>query len=153
LNRPQGPLKTERALPIECRMPKGLLSRFAAVAAAACFCGAAAAPAAVTQNLTGLPTYPHLTGAVMDDVWHTENLGRWCARFTGVTSDGLDAVEDWYRRTLRHASETDLTRDRRFQGSPELAGVKLALGVDYVALYRMPHQPTVIELHLCRDTP
>ena len=81
--------------------------------------------------------------------WQTENLGRWCAKFTGVTSDSLDAVEDWYRRTLYRASETDLTRDERFRGYPTLSGIKLVLGVDYVALYRIPNQPTIIELHRC----
>lgn len=108
----------------------------------------AASPAA-TYNLTGLPTYPHLDRAAMDDSWRTESLGRWCAKFTGVTGDSLNAVEDWYRRTLYRASETDLTRDERFKSYPALSGIKLVLGVDYVALYRMPNQPTIIELHLC----
>jgi hypothetical protein len=130
------------------RILPGFLSTVAA-AAVAYFCALPPASSAITYNLTGLPTYPHLDRAAMDDVWRTEILGRWCAKFTGVTSDSLDAVEDWYRRTLYRASETDLTRDERFKGYPTLSGIKLVLGVDYVALYRIPNQPTIIELHRC----
>ncbi len=107
------------------------------------------APAAVTDNLTGLPTYPRLDRAVMDGTWRTESLGRWCAKYTASTGDSLDAVEDWYRRAMYRASETDLTRDERYKVYPTLTGIKLAMGVDYVALYRFPNQPTIIELHLC----
>lgn len=131
------------------RILSGSLSSFAAAAVAFYACALPTASPAVTSNLTGLPTYPHLDKAAMDDTWRTESLGRWCAKFTGVTSDSLESVEDWYRRTLHRASEIDLTRDERFKGYPALSGIKLVLGVDYVALYRMPNQPTTIELHLC----
>ena len=131
------------------RVNFGPLSRFAAAVAVVYLCALAAAYPAVTYNLTGLPTYPHLDRAAMDDTWRTEGLGRWCAKFTGATSDSLDTVEDWYRRTLYRASELDLTRDERFSAYPALSGIKLVLGVDYVALYRMPNQPTIIELHFC----
>ena len=130
------------------RIVSGSFSRMAAAAAVVCV-ALSTASAATTRNLTGLPTYPHLDGAAMDDTWRTESLGRWCARFTGVTGDSLTAVEDWYRRILYRASETDLTRDERFNRYPTLSGIKLVLGVDYVALYRLPNQPTIIELHLC----
>jgi hypothetical protein len=109
----------------------------------------AAVPAAPLDNLTGLPTYPNLDRAAMDRVLHAETLGRWCVRFTASTGDSLDSVETWYRKTLKHASETDLARDERFGTYPLLIGVKLALGRDYVALYRLPNQPTIIELHRC----
>jgi hypothetical protein len=131
------------------RILSGSLWTLAAAAAVAYFSVLPTASPAVTHNLTGLPTYPHLDKAAMDDVWQTESLGRWCAKFTGATSDSLDAVEDWYRRTLYRASETDLVRDERFKGYPTLTGIKLVLGVDYVALYRIPNQPTIIELHRC----
>ncbi|MGD0502628.1 MAG: hypothetical protein ABSD02_07785 [Steroidobacteraceae bacterium] len=131
------------------RINLGPLSRFAATLAVAYVSTLPSAFPAVTYNLTGLPAYPHLDKAAMDDTWRTESLGRWCAKFTGVTSDSLDAVEDWYRRTLYRASEIDLSRDERFKSFPTLSGIKVVLGVDYVALYRMPNQPTVIELHLC----
>jgi hypothetical protein len=118
------------------------------IAVSALVNAATAAPAPV-PNLTGLPAYPNLTRAAMDDVWRTEALGRWCARFTATTTDSLRTVEDWYRKTLLRASETDLVHDERFKIYPNLTGIKLALGVDYVALYRLANQPTVIELHRC----
>jgi len=111
----------------------------------------AAAPASI-PNLTGLPAYPNLEKASMDDVYRTEALGRWCARFVATTADSLRTVEDWYRKTLARASETDLAHDERFK-APTLSGIKLALGVDYVALYRLANQPTTIELHRCSWNP
>jgi hypothetical protein len=118
-------------------------------AVAAALCGAAAGAPASIPNLTGLPAYPNLSKAAMDDVYRTEALGRWCARFTATTTDSLRTVEDWYRKTLVRASETDLAHDERFKVYPSLSGIKLALGIDYVALYRLANQPTVIELHRC----
>ncbi len=111
--------------------------------------GAALPVPAVTDNLTGLPTYPNLNSAAMDKVFKTENFGRWCARFTAATSDSLATVEAWYRKALVRASETDLTQDERYRSYPNLAGVKLAVGIDYVALYRTSNQETGIELHRC----
>lgn len=107
------------------------------------------AQAGVIQNLTGLPAYPRLNGAAMDDTFRVETLGRWCARFSGTTQDSLDTVENWYRRSLRRASETDLAQDRLFVRDNLLYGVKLAVDYDYVALYRVSSQLTVIELHRC----
>ena len=90
----------------------------------------------------------------MDDTWRTESLGRWCAKFTGVTSDSLGFGGGL---VSPHAcigpARLDLTRDERFKGYPALSGIKLVLGVDYVALYRMPNQPTIIELHFLRRKP
>jgi hypothetical protein len=122
---------------------------FFGLALAAALCGAAAGAPASIPNLTGLPAYPNLSKASMDDVYRTEALGRWCARFTATTTDSLRAVEDWYRKTLVRASETDLVHDEQFKVYPSLSGIKLALGIDYVALYRLANQPTVIELHRC----
>ncbi len=122
--------------------------RLAAAAAALGLTGAAAALGPI-DNLTGLPAYPNLNRAAMDPVWHTESLGRWCARFTAATDDALGVVEQWYRTRLMQASEIDLARDERYEAYPQLSGIKLVLGVDYVALYRLPNQPTVIELHRC----
>jgi hypothetical protein len=122
---------------------------FLGIAIVAALCGAAAGAPASIPNLTGLPAYPNLSKAAMDDVYRTEALGRWCARFTATTTDSLLAVEDWYRKTLARASETDLAHDERFKDYPSLSGIKLALGIDYVALYRLANQPTVIELHRC----
>jgi hypothetical protein len=118
------------------------------IAAAALCGGAPAAPGAI-PNLTGLPAYPNLANASMDDAYRSEALGRWCARFVATTTDSLGTVEDWYRKTLARASETDLARDERFKVYPAISGIKLALGLDYVALYRLANQPTTIELHRC----
>ncbi|HMK85482.1 MAG TPA: hypothetical protein VK437_05950 [Steroidobacteraceae bacterium] len=111
-----------------------------------------AAPPSI-ENLTGLPTYPNLTSAAMDGVYRVEALGRWCARFTGSTADSLAIVRAWYRKRLRQPSETDLGRDEQFKVYPNLTGVKLAVGVDYVAVYRLANQSTVIELHRCGRVP
>ncbi len=119
------------------------------MAAALLAATAANGASSTIANVTNLPTYPHLSAAAMDRVWRTEYLGRWCATFTGVTDDSLATVEDWYRSRLARASETELGRDPRFGAYAALDGIKLALGVDYVALYRMPNRPTVIELHRC----
>jgi len=112
-----------------------------------------AVPAAtVIENLTGLPTYPNLTSAAMDEVYKTETFGRWCARFTAASSDSLSSVEAWYRKALVRASESDLAKDERYRIYPDLSGVKLAVGIDYVALYRTSTQQTNIELHRCSWT-
>ena len=109
--------------------------------------GSAAVP--LVPNLTGLPTYPNLDRAAMDPVLHTEDFGRWCARFTATSSDSLETVAGWYRQRLRSASETDLQRDLQFAGTRPLTGIKLSVGRDYVAAYRLPDQRTRIELHRC----
>ncbi len=113
----------------------------------------AALPASsVIDNLTGLPTYPNLTDAAMDKVFKTETFGRWCARFTAATSDSLASVEAWYRKALIRASESDLAKDDRYRAYANLTGVKLAVGIDYVAVYRTSNQQTIIELHRCNWT-
>jgi hypothetical protein len=113
----------------------------------------AARPAAnAVVNLTGLPAYPNLTSAAMERVFRTETFGRWCAKFTAETSDSLATVESWYRKALVRASETDLTKDYQYNIRPKLAGIKLALGIDYVAVYRTSNEETTIELHRCSWT-
>jgi hypothetical protein len=112
---------------------------------------AAARPASVL-NLTGLPAYPNLTSAAMADRFRTETFGRWCAKFTAETPDSLSAVEIWYRKALIRASETDLNKDEQYNYRPNLNGIKLALGIDYVAVYRTSNEETTIELHRCSWT-
>ncbi len=133
------------------QMGAGTTNRAAITAGAALALFASVAPAApaTINNLTGLPTYPNLDRATMDGAWRTETFGRWCATFTGVTGDSLTAVEEWYRKKLARASETDLTHDERFKAYPTITGIKLALGVNYVTLYRLVDQSTIIELHRC----
>jgi hypothetical protein len=101
-------------------------------------------------NLTGMPVYPYLSRAAMDPVVKTDALGHWCSRFSAETSYSLNVVEDWYRQILSAASETDLTHDERYKSSAGLVGIKLAVGVDSVTIYRLGERvPTYIELFRC----
>jgi hypothetical protein len=101
-------------------------------------------------NLTGLPVYPYLTTADMDDVARTDTMGHWCTRFTAEASAPLQVVEDWYRKALANASETNLRTDQRYRDYLNLTGIKLAVGVDYVTVFRTGNQPTTsIELFKC----
>jgi hypothetical protein len=101
-------------------------------------------------NLTGLPVYPYLTTADMDDVARTDTMGHWCTRFTAEASAPLQVVEDWYRKALVNASETNLRNDQRYRDYQNLTGIKLAVGVDYVTVFRIGNQPTTsIELFKC----
>lgn len=112
--------------------------------------GVRLAAASDVQNLTGLPVYPGLSKAVMDHFSRTDTLGRWCTRFSGETSYSLDAVETWYRKMLRGASETNLNDDDRYKSYRTLSGIKLAVGIDYVTVYRVANQTsTSIELFRC----
>jgi hypothetical protein len=112
----------------------------------------AASPAGnkAVYNLTGLPAYPNLSGAKMDEAWKTDTMGRWCARFAGSSFDRLEVVEAWYRKALVGASETDLKNDPMYAGPLNLSGIKLALGVDSVTVFRMADRSsTSIELFRC----
>ena len=101
-------------------------------------------------NLTGLPVYPYLTTADMDDVARTDTMGHWCTRFTAEASAPLEVVENWYRKALINASETNLRNDQRYRDYSNLTGIKLAVGVDYVTVFRNGNQPTTsIELFKC----
>lgn len=131
-----------------------MLWRFAAVPfALLCAVSFAIEPlpaAELGANLTGLPIYPYLSSAAMDGVEHTDALGRWCRHFSAQTNYSLDAVEEWYRRALRGASETDLTHDSSYSRFSQLAGIKLGIGVDYVAVYKTSAQAnTSIDLFRC----
>lgn len=107
-------------------------------------------PAAEVYNATGLPAYPNLIRARMDDVAKTDALGHWCIRFAADTFDRLDLVEAWYRKALAGASETDLNHDERYGSYAGLSGIKLALGIDSVTVFRTANQSTTsIELFRC----
>ena len=106
-------------------------------------------PVVTIVNLTGLPTYPNLEKPAMAGILLSEDPGRWCARFSAVSTDPLITVENWYRRTMPSASETVLKLDERYHSLIGLSGIKLALGRDYVALYQAGNEPTMIELHRC----
>jgi hypothetical protein len=113
----------------------------------------AAAPLAVSQtiqNLTGLPAYPRLRSATMDRIPKTDVLGHWCLRLTADSYDSLDAVQDWYRKALVGASESDLTHDESYKAYPELSGIKLSKDLDYADIYRVsPQAITMIQLVKC----
>jgi hypothetical protein len=116
------------------------------------FCWPIPAQAADTRNLTGLPAYPHLTSAVMDDVYRTDTLGHWCMRFWASTADSLPVVESWYRKNVLDLTEIDLSRDKVYKKYAGVVGVKLVigLGIDYVVLYKTAAQaPTSIDLYRC----
>jgi len=108
------------------------------------------APGYGVTNYTGLPVFPSLSRASMDDVSKTDKLGRWCSRFVADTSYPLEKVEDWYRKALRQASETNLADDAVYKAYANLSGIKLAVGIDYVTVFRIANQPgTSIELFKC----
>ena len=113
----------------------------------------AAAPTADGQdayNLTGLPLYPNLTSAQMDSVTKTDAMGHMCMRFAAESFDALAIVEDWYRKALPAASETDLNHDERYNGYYNLSGIKLGFGIDSVTVFRAGNQShTSIELFRC----
>jgi hypothetical protein len=101
-------------------------------------------------NTTGLPLFPYLSRASMDPVTRTDTMGHWCSRFAGETSYPLDKVEAWYRSAMLRASETDLTNDDRYKPYTALVGIKLALGIDYVTVFRAADgAATSIELYRC----
>jgi hypothetical protein len=112
-----------------------------------------AAPLAMPQdvrNLTGLPTYPNLSSAVMDGVFRTDTLGHWCMRFWASASDSLTVVEAWYQKNLTGASEIDLASDTTYKNYAGLAGIKLVTGINYVVVYKTTSQaPTSIDLYRC----
>lgn len=108
------------------------------------------ASAAEVTNVTGLPAYPNLQTARMDERTRTDPLGRQCAHFAATTFDPLALVEAWYRKNLTGASETDLDNDENYINPAKVTGIKLAIGIDYVTIYRVPSQPiTAIELFRC----
>jgi len=111
------------------------------------------APLAVSQtiqNLTGLPAYPHLRSATMERKPRTDVLGHWCFRLTADSYDSLDAVQDWYRKALVGASESDLTHDESYKAYTELSGIKLSMDLDYADIYKSaPQAITSITLVKC----
>ncbi|MEP6548137.1 MAG: hypothetical protein ABJD53_11785 [Gammaproteobacteria bacterium] len=112
--------------------------------------GAVLASAAEVTNVTGLPAYPNLQTAKMDERTRTDRLGRQCAHFAATSFDPLALVEIWYRKNLSGASETDLHNDENYSNPSKVSGIKLAIGIDYVIIYRVPNQSfTAIELFRC----
>src|SRR5271170_6235900 len=129
------------SFPSEPRGPRPLTYLrwgMAAVAYALCLMPRAslAMPADV-HNPTGLPVYPNIDNARLDDRLRTDDLGRWCIHLSARSLDSLAAVESWYRHALSTASETDLRNDRDYErSSVGLAGIKLTMDLAFVAVYK-----------------
>ncbi len=93
--------------------------------------------AADVNNPTGLPLFPNVDHAQLEDRLRTDDLGRWCMHFSARSFDSLATVENWYRRTLSSASETDLGHDRDYQRSyAALDGIKLTMNLGFIAIYQ-----------------
>jgi hypothetical protein len=93
--------------------------------------------AADLDNPTGLPVYPNVEGARLEDRLTTDDLGRWCMRLSARSWDSLATVENWYRHALSNASETDLLHDGDYERRYlELDGIKLTKNLAFVAVYK-----------------
>jgi hypothetical protein len=98
---------------------------------------ASLAMSAELSNPTGLPVYPNVSSARLEDRLRTDDLGRWCMHLSARSSDSLATVENWYRRALSTASESDLRNDRDYASSyVELDGIKLTMNLAFVAVYK-----------------
>jgi hypothetical protein len=95
------------------------------------------AVAAIVHNPTGLPVYPNIDNARLEDRLRTDDLGRWCIHLYVRSSDSLATVENWYRHALSTASETDLRNDGDYERSyVGLDGIKLTMDLAFVAVYK-----------------
>lgn len=91
----------------------------------------------VLRNPTGLPVYPNIDNARLDDRMRTDDLGRWCMHLSARSVDSLGTVENWYRRALSSASETDLRNDGDYERAYlALDGIKLTVNLSFVAVYK-----------------
>ena len=112
--------------------------------------GSSLAASVLVVNPTGLPVYPSLLGASMEDRLKTDALGHWCIHVTASSSDSLQAVEDWYRHALSKASETDLRHDVDYGIYASLDGIKLSVDLDFVAVYKVSRAAaTSIDITRC----
>jgi hypothetical protein len=118
-----------------------------AVALASIFFPAMAAD--IARNSTGLPTYPHLSSAIMDPVARS-TLGRQCTHFAADSPDPLETVESWYRKAVPGAVESDVNQDSIYGSYFKLTGIKLTHGDDFLTVYRTASgNSTSIELFKC----
>ncbi len=109
----------------------------AAVCALSLMTHASLAVPAVMRNPTGLPVYPNVDSARLEDRLRTDDLGRWCMHLSARSLDSLAAVENWYRQALSTASETDLRNDGDYERSyVGLDGIKLTMDLAFVAVYK-----------------
>jgi hypothetical protein len=133
--------------------PRTALAALAAavVACFAVFCapGTAGEAEKTDKNTTGLPTYPHVSSAMMDGVLRN-TLGRQCTHYAADSPDPLETVEDWYRKALPGAVESDVNKDSIYGSYFKLTGIRLSRDNDFLTIYRMPAgSSTSIELFKC----
>jgi hypothetical protein len=110
-------------------------SAAASVCALQVLAAAAFATPVELPNPTGLPVYPNVGSAYMENRLKTDAFGRWCMHLSAKSSDALETVENWYRGSLLRASETDLRHDETYGNYVQLDGIKLSMDLDYVAVY------------------
>jgi hypothetical protein len=109
----------------------------AAVCALPLMTPASLAAPVVVHNPTGLPIYPNIDNARLDDRLRTDDFGRWCIHLSARSLDSLGIVEDWYRHSLSTASETNLRNDGDYERSyVQLDGIKLTIDLAFVAVYK-----------------
>ena len=102
-----------------------------------------------SKNTTGLPTYPRVDGGMMDPV-PRDTFGRKCTHFATDTPDPLQIVENWYRKALAGATESDVNKDSIYGDYFKLTGIKLSRGDDFLTVYRTENgKSTSIELFKC----
>lgn len=104
------------------------------------------------QNATGLPTYPHDAGGIMDATFRSLPNGQHCISYQSNTVDALDVVEAWYKKQLPNAKIDDINHNSMFGSYFKLNGIKLLSGNDLVNIYAdTDRKQTTIELYKCRD--
>jgi hypothetical protein len=103
-------------------------------------------------NTTGLPTYPHDAGGIMDATFRSLPNGQHCISYMSSTGDSLSTVEDWYKKQLPSAKIDDINHNSMFGSYFKLNGIKLLFGNDLVNVYAdTDRNKTTIELYKCRD--
>jgi hypothetical protein len=113
---------------------------------------ATATAAGGQQNATGLPTYPHDAGGLMDATFRSLPNGQHCISYMTSTNDSLNTVEEWYKKQLPSAKVDDINHNSMFGSYFKLNGIKLLSGNDLVNIYAdTDRNKTTIELYKCRD--
>ena len=106
------------------------------------------------QNSTGLPTYPHDSGGMMDSVYRSVPNGQHCRHYAGSTPDALAAVVGWYKKELPKARIDDVNKNSLNGGYFKLDGIKMVIGNDFLTIYRTEKgTQTSIEIFKCNDAP
>ena len=115
-------------------------------------CIASATAAGGQKNTTGLPTYPHDAGGIMDATYRSIPNGQHCINYQTSSKDSLATVEDWYKKELPNAKIDDINHNSWYGSNFKLNGIKLQLGNDVVNIYAdTDRNMTTIELFKCQD--